>query len=196
MLPQDLLDYLYTLIAPTHLDDCNVLYIPDCASYPWESEEDGSCHGLLVQTPAQGGIQPWEDHLWRVLKPGGHLLLISPEDQPIGHTGCSVMEDRGFEVRDAIFLAEEVGDIHYIPKPNNKERHAGLGAAGNTHPTVKPKAVMARLLKNVPKDAVVLDPFMGSGTTGLACQETGHSFIGVEKDPDYFCHCRGTNSTG
>jgi len=196
MLPQDLLDYLYTLIAPTHLDDCNVLYIPDCASYPWESEEDGSCHGLLVQTPAQGGIQPWEDHLWRVLKPGGHLLLISPEDQPIGHTGCSVMEDRGFEVRDAIFLAEEVGDIHYIPKPNNKERHAGLGAAGNTHPTVKPKAVMARLLKKCPQRRCSAGPLYGEWHYRVSLPRDGTLFYWCGKGPGLLCHCRGTNSTG
>lgn len=35
-------------------------------------------------------------------------------------------------------------------------------------------------------DDVVLDPFMGSGTTGVACKNTGRQFIGIEKDPDYF----------
>ena len=33
---------------------------------------------------------------------------------------------------------------------------------------------------------MVLDPFMGSGTSGVACQEKGRSFIGIEIDPDYF----------
>jgi DNA modification methylase len=34
--------------------------------------------------------------------------------------------------------------------------------------------------------ATVLDPYMGSGTTGIACLRTGRNFIGIEKDPDYF----------
>lgn len=46
---------------------------------------------------------------------------------------------------------------------------------------------MCRLLHDVPKDCgPVVDPFMGSGTTLLACIDTGHDAIGIEKDPDYF----------
>lgn len=55
----------------------------------------------------------------------------------------------------------------------------------NFHPTVKPIALMERLLGDVPKDAVVLDPFLGSGTTAIACTKTGHSFIGIERSPEY-----------
>jgi len=35
-------------------------------------------------------------------------------------------------------------------------------------------------------DATILDPFMGSGTTGVACVQTGRNFIGIEIDPDYY----------
>ena len=41
-------------------------------------------------------------------------------------------------------------------------------------------------LKMVPEDAIVLDPFMGGGTVGVACIQTGHNFIGIEFDPDCF----------
>ena len=37
-----------------------------------------------------------------------------------------------------------------------------------------------------PKDGTVLDPFMGSGTTGIACKKEGFDFIGIELDEDYF----------
>ena len=38
----------------------------------------------------------------------------------------------------------------------------------------------------VPEGATVLDPYMGSGTTGIACLRTGRNFIGIEKDPKHF----------
>lgn len=53
------------------------------------------------------------------------------------------------------------------------------------HPTQKPLALMAWCLKWV-KGQAILDPFMGSGTTGVACLPAGRSFIGIEKDPRYF----------
>jgi DNA modification methylase len=52
------------------------------------------------------------------------------------------------------------------------------------HPTQKPISLMMELLK-VGADTI-LDPFMGSGTTGVACHLTGRNFIGIEIDPDYF----------
>lgn len=56
----------------------------------------------------------------------------------------------------------------------------------NIHPTVKPYAVMERLLHDVPEDlGPVVDPFMGSGTTGIACIQTGHDFIGIEREKEY-----------
>jgi len=57
----------------------------------------------------------------------------------------------------------------------------------NNHPTVKPIALMEYLVKLVSREGqVVLDPFMGSGTTGMACVNTGRDFIGIEIDEDYF----------
>jgi hypothetical protein len=58
---------------------------------------------------------------------------------------------------------------------------------GNRHPCVKSQALMRWLVSLVsfPGDTV-LDPFMGSGTTGLACLQTGRRFVGVELDPAYY----------
>ncbi len=64
----------------------------------------------------------------------------------------------------------------------------GVKEVTNHHPTVKPLALMrylARLTKT-PTGGVVLDPFMGSGTTGMAAVLEGRDFIGIEIDPDYF----------
>lgn len=56
---------------------------------------------------------------------------------------------------------------------------------GNEHPTQKPVSVMAWTLRFMP-DGLVLDPFMGSGTTGVACVNLGRPFIGIEREPAYF----------
>lgn len=42
------------------------------------------------------------------------------------------------------------------------------------------------ILRLTPKNAMVLDPYMGSGTTGIACIRTGRRFIGIEISPEYF----------
>ncbi len=56
------------------------------------------------------------------------------------------------------------------------------------HPTQKPVALMEWCIEQVgvPADGVVLDPFMGSGPTGVACVKTGRKFIGIELDKGYF----------
>ena len=55
---------------------------------------------------------------------------------------------------------------------------------GREHPTQKPVAVMAWSVEKT--KGLVLDPFMGSGTTGVACAQLGRSFIGIEREPTYF----------
>ena len=55
------------------------------------------------------------------------------------------------------------------------------------HPTQKPLEVMCWCIEQLPRDATtILDPFMGSGTTGVACVREGRRFIGIEIDPGYF----------
>jgi site-specific DNA-methyltransferase (adenine-specific) len=57
---------------------------------------------------------------------------------------------------------------------------------GNNHPTVKPVALMRYLIQLVtPSHSRVLDPFMGSGTTGMAVRELGHEFVGCDLDSRY-----------
>jgi len=60
-------------------------------------------------------------------------------------------------------------------------------AKKNTHPTVKPTELMRYLCRLVtPKGGVVLDPFMGSGSTGKAAVMSGFKFVGIEMDEEYF----------
>ena len=58
--------------------------------------------------------------------------------------------------------------------------------SGNNHPTVKPVELMKYLVRLVtPKGGKVLDPFNGSGSTGMACVELGYEYTGCELDPEY-----------
>ena len=249
--PKDLLDYLYTMITPTHVGGESLVAL-DLNAVDWAAIPDGKYHGVIARgEPTQEQVE----HLWRVVKPGAHVMLIAPDSCPTGHRGACTLEDKGFEIRDAILWVREAGRLHYVPKANTKERNAGTvplavkrkgvpifvltakaaadeevmeevcsalteagvaeevidsitdngilknkipdsilkhfkmqegsGKYGNVHPTVKPKDVMKRLLSDVPKGVTVLDPFMGSGSMGIACLETGHGYIGIEKERDY-----------
>jgi site-specific DNA-methyltransferase (adenine-specific) len=81
-------------------------------------------------------------------------------------------------------------------RPNHTEKAAQgedgnpygrWGPRQNNHPTVKPTELMRYLCRLVtPPGGVVLDPFMGSGSTGKGAMLEGFRFIGIERDPDYF----------
>jgi DNA modification methylase len=95
--------------------------------------------------------------------------------------------------------------IIYQAKASKSERNKGCegleekvrvrqGLAGehkdtvssNSHPTVKPVALMEYLIKMVtPTNGIVLDPFMGSGSTGVACVLNDFEFVGIDLDKDY-----------
>jgi DNA modification methylase len=63
----------------------------------------------------------------------------------------------------------------------------GLGdREARSHPHQKPVSLCQALIGKLPNGCTILDPFMGSGTTGVACVRMGRSFIGIEIDPDHF----------
>lgn len=60
------------------------------------------------------------------------------------------------------------------------------GLTKNIHPTIKPVKLMSYLINMItPPNGIVLDPFMGSGSTGVAAIKNGYSFIGIEKEREY-----------
>ena len=82
-------------------------------------------------------------------------------------------------------LEQEWARFFYCPKVSKSERNKGI--ENNNHPTVKPIELMKYLCRLVtPKGGTVLDPFMGSGSTGMAAKDEGFDFIGIEKEEEYF----------
>lgn len=70
----------------------------------------------------------------------------------------------------------------YYVTPTNKDDKKQYG-----HPTIKPLDIIKNLIINSSNEGdVVLDPFMGSGTTPVACVETNRHYIGFEIDQNYF----------
>lgn len=132
--------------------------------------------------------------------------------KPNGRWPANLIHDGSDEVND--HFPDDSARFFYCPKADKADRDAGLsraetsaadktnrklGSAGinpyagtrvpsrNNHPTVKPVALMQYLCRLVTQPGgVVLDPFMGSGTTGRACLAEGFGFVGIERDPDYF----------
>ena len=63
---------------------------------------------------------------------------------------------------------------------------AGRKKEERVHPTQKPVQLLEWCIQLCPNPQTILDPFMGSGTTGVACMNLGRKFIGIEKEPKYF----------
>lgn len=71
--------------------------------------------------------------------------------------------------------AARSGDVFSFPSPSER-----------WHPTQKPVPLMSRCLEVVPDAQTILDPFTGSGSTGVAVVQAGKQFIGIEREPKYF----------
>jgi len=116
---------------------------------------------------------------------------------------CDCFEDSGIRVRNMLVWDKgQMGMgmpwrnqhelVCYGRRRSAKRLTGGYGnvlkaarSGNDNHPTEKPASVMEAILKNA-CDGTILDPFMGSGTTGVACANLGRKFIGIEIEPKYF----------
>jgi site-specific DNA-methyltransferase (adenine-specific)/modification methylase len=69
---------------------------------------------------------------------------------------------------------------------NTKRFSHPVGRILNGHPSEKPLQLMRWTIETVKAFGTILDPFMGSGTTGVAAIQLGRKFIGIEREPKYF----------
>ena len=103
------------------------------------------------------------------------------------HAGVSHLVDNlPCKQEEAAQLLDEqsggsISRFFYCAKASKNER-----GEGNNHPTVKPTKLIEYLVTLItPPNGIVLDPFMGSGTTAIAALSTGRSFIGIELNEGY-----------
>ena len=109
---------------------------------------------------------------------GGRSDSVFRENSRVYRTGKSNIQhiDPGFGDTGT------VARYFYCAKASKKER-----GEYNTHTTVKPLSLMKYLVRLVtPPEGTILDPFMGSGTTGIASLTQGFNFIGIEKEKEYY----------
>jgi len=116
--------------------------------------------------------------------PGGasRFFYVAKASRSERNAGCD-----GIEPRYNDFQRESSG-LSQGKNPTTGERSGNrIAPASNHHPTVKPVKLMRYLCRLItPPKGTVLDPFMGSGTTGVAALQEGFEFVGIEKEPQYF----------
>lgn len=137
----------------------------------------------------------WDDepigdkHISAILQAGKHVVIFGGNYFALPPARCWLVWDKengGTEFADC-----ELAWTNF-DKPVRITRHMwnGMLRKGQEprygHPTQKPLAVMEWCLGFLPDAKTILDPFMGSGTTLVACAKLGRKGIGIELDPDYF----------
>lgn len=130
------------------------------------------------------GIQLWRDVVSAAGLDYVRTCIWDKVDSSPQFTG-----DRPASAAEAIVLAHPSGKKRWNGGGRRNVFSYAVNAekGGKPHPTTKPLALMAALvgLFTEPRETV-LDPFMGSGSTGVACLAAGRSFIGIEREPKYF----------
>lgn len=143
------------------------------------------CKGWFIAFCTVEGTAPWADVInASSMKYKRACAWVKPDSTPQLNGQCPA---QGYEC----FVCAWAGEGHsrwnaggkrgvYTHLVNNPERHG-------EHPTEKPRRLMAEIVKDFTNpDQVILDPFMGSGTTGVAAVQLGRRFIGIEMNERYF----------
>lgn len=139
------------------------------------------------------------DELWRILKPTGALFVFYSHKLPL-------IDER---IKNVIIWVKDnwtAGDLYsdfgnqyeciaFMPKEDFKlksKRHPNVWKFSRVpshkllHPTEKPIRLIRRLIKcSTNENDIVLDPFMGSGTTAVACKQLNRRWVGFEISPEY-----------
>jgi DNA modification methylase len=153
----------------------------------------------------------WLPAAARLLKDGGALYIFTRWDvlnrwaEAIAFTGllvrqCIIWDKSHWGMGDLRYFGSQVEHILFATKGVHKLLWGKRG--GNlwnvwkgrvwsdgfaNHPTQKPVELMQKICElSVPVTGIAIDPFMGSGTTGVACMKTGRNFIGIEIERKYY----------
>lgn len=155
-------------------------------------------------------VSMYAPECYRILKDGSHFYIMTNHKNLIHmlntcvscgfHFIKSIIWDKGNKIMGQYYMSQfeyilffrkgkgikinNCGTPDILNIPNKKTKNSeGL----NIHDTEKPVELMKILIRNSSNEGeTVLDPFMGSGSTGIACINTNRNFIGIELDENYF----------
>ena len=147
----------------------------------------------------------WLSECFRVMKDGTHIYIMTNTLNLTNY--LNIINSVGFKLHNLLVwnknnttpnrwymknceyvIFARKGFAKSINNPSSQTVHNFDNIIGNKkHPTEKPVDLMKLYVENSSQVGdTVLDPFMGSGSTGVACKELGRNFIGVELDKQYF----------
>lgn len=153
----------------------------------WSAE---NCRGWFLAFCQTEAVGTWKDTLirngarWRRagiwVKPDGSPQISGDRPAP-GHEAIAMAWcGKGRSVWNG-------GGKHAVYIVGKHDDGTGHGGAPKEHPTQKPRVLMEKLVGLFTANGdIVCDPFMGSGSTGVAALRLGRSFVGVELEPSYF----------
>ena len=153
--------------------------------------------GQQRTTGGNGGRKAYDFKGWDVERPDPALLRMLADFAPVcvmwgGNffadalppTGKWLVWDKGQRIN------QSDGELAWTSLPGALRictmNRVELLTDGAEHPTQKPIKLMSWTLSQIGYPASVLDPFMGSGSTGVACSKAGLTFVGIERDAEYF----------
>lgn len=155
-------------------------------------------------------IKEWIPECFRILKDGSHFYCMTNHTNLIDMLNCatksgfhfikSLVWDKGNKIMGQYYMSQfeyilffrkgrgvkinNCGTSDILSVPNKKSKDDN---GKNVHDTEKPVELMQILIENSSKEGqLVIDPFMGIGSTGIACVNSNRKFIGCELDPTYF----------
>ena len=183
------------------IGDCT-LYLGDCLEVmPTLGKVDAVVtdppYGISVQTMRRGGIaEKWDsgilsEHINMAISSADNSIIFGGNYYELPASRCWLIWDK--LISPGLNLAHaELAWTNLTHVGVRLRRHMWSGPfrmgmePRSGHPTQKPVGVMEWCLGFLPDAQTILDPFMGSGTTGVACVKLGRKFIGIEIDEGYF----------
>jgi site-specific DNA-methyltransferase (adenine-specific) len=161
--------------APPNLNDIGTPSKIETSDEPWIPSDFGRFPSNVL-----GEIPDYQKYFYcpKVSRKERHIGFDQlPESEPLNSPD---------QVRNHPLWDPSIGTNAHRLKEKIRQVNGEVEGKGNNHPTVKPIELMKYLIKLItPPGGTVLDPFNGSGSTGCAAVELGHTYIGCELDPKY-----------